>query len=212
MPTYFDPIMQEDTVLDENTIVYLVKIGDNKFSIKAISSGLEHLPSDPTTHAEKYWPIPAKSLIDHSSNKLLFEEDKLTNQPISKDQVIELFAVDPDKTEPKQFSDSVKRELTENWAREVLQDQFAHAGQNPHFFFYQPLFIHGHHGDNPAQQRDNAMPIPLPLLMFSLIPPMNNNNQQQMALLFFNILLVPQDQGHEPGQENEGEHAPSNGH
>lgn len=44
MPTYFDPIMQEDTVLDENTIVYLVKIGDNKFSIKAISSGLEHLP------------------------------------------------------------------------------------------------------------------------------------------------------------------------
>ncbi|MFW3177167.1 hypothetical protein [Legionella pneumophila] len=43
MPTYFDPIMQEDTVLDENTIVYLVKIGDNKFSIKAISSGLEHL-------------------------------------------------------------------------------------------------------------------------------------------------------------------------
>ncbi|HFL2401009.1 TPA: Dot/Icm T4SS effector RavN, partial [Legionella pneumophila] len=114
MPTYFDPIMQEDTVLDENTIVYLVKIGDNKFSIKAISSGLEHLPSDPTTHADKYWPIPAKALIDHSSNKLLFEEDKLTNQPISKDQVIELFAVDPDKTEPKQFSDSVKRELTEN--------------------------------------------------------------------------------------------------
>ncbi|HAU3545669.1 TPA: hypothetical protein F7Z41_16165, partial [Legionella pneumophila] len=111
-----------------------------------------------------------------------------------------------------QFSDSVKRELTENWAREVLQDQFAHAGQNPHFFFYQPLFIHGHHGDNTAQQQDNAMPIPLPLLMFSLIPPMNNNNQQQMALLFFNILLVPQDQGHEPGQENEGEHAPSNGH
>ncbi|CCD08422.1 Uncharacterised protein [Legionella pneumophila] len=212
MPTYFDPIMQEDTVLDENTIVYLVKIGDNKFSIKAISSGLEHLPSDPTTHAEKYWPIPAKSLIDHSSNKLLFEEDKLTNQPISKDQVIELFAVDPDKTEPKQFSDSVKRELTENWAREVLQDQFAHAGQNPHFFFYQPLFIHGHHGDNPAQQQDNAMPIPLPLLMFSLIPPMNNNNQQQMTLLFFNVLLVPQDQGHEPEQENEGEHAPSNGH
>ncbi|HFL2712875.1 TPA: Dot/Icm T4SS effector RavN, partial [Legionella pneumophila] len=153
MPTYFDPIMQEDTVLDENTIVYLVKIGDNKFSIKAISSGLEHLPSDPTTHAEQYWPIPAKSLIDHSSNKLLFEEDKLTNQPISKGQVIELFAVDPDKTEPKQFSDSVKRELTENWAREVLQDQFAHAGQNPHFFFYQPLFIHGHHGDNTAQQQ-----------------------------------------------------------
>ncbi|CZP00582.1 Uncharacterised protein [Legionella pneumophila] len=151
-------------------------------------------------------------MIDHSSNKLLFEEDKLTNQPISKDQVIELFAVDPDKTEPKQFSDSVKRELTENWAREVLQDQFAHAGQNPHFFFYQPLFIHGHHGDNPAQQQDNAMPIPLPLLMFSLIPPMNNNNQQQMTLLFFNILLVPQDQSHEPEQENEGEHAPSNGH
>lgn len=56
------------------------------------------------------------------------------------------------------------------------------------------------------------MPIPLPLLMFSLIPPMNNNNQQQMTLLFFNILLVPQDQSHEPEQENEGEHAPSNGH
>lgn len=48
--------------------------------------------------------------------------------------------------------------------------------------------------------------------MFSLIPPMNNNNQQQMTLLFFNILLVPQDQSHEPEQENEGEHAPSNGH
>lgn len=26
MPTYFDPIMQEDTVLDENTIVYLVNL------------------------------------------------------------------------------------------------------------------------------------------------------------------------------------------
>lgn len=56
------------------------------------------------------------------------------------------------------------------------------------------------------------MPIPLPLLMFSLIPPINNNNQQQMTLLFFNILLVPENQGHEPEQENTGEHEHAPGH
>ncbi|MGQ3888582.1 hypothetical protein ACQUW5_06060 [Legionella sp. CNM-1927-20] len=204
MSTYFDPIMQQETILDENTIVYLVKIGDNKFCIKAISSGLELLPSDPTTHATEYWPVPIESLINQANSQLLFEKDKLTDKPLTKEQVIELFKFNPNETQPKKFSTSIKEELINNWARDVTQDELMNAARNSNLLFFRPIVLQRHAENSPTQQVD-ADSIPSSLLML-LVPRIVNNQQDQIALLLFNIFLVQANQTQEPEPENEERH------
>ncbi|STX29295.1 Uncharacterised protein [Legionella beliardensis] len=181
MSNYFDPIMQQDIDLDENTLAYLVKLSDEKFSIKAISSGLDKLPSDPTTHATAYWPINIKSLLDQTDNDVLFQEGKLTTQSITKEQVITLFGFDPDKISPVQFNPSIKEELVDNWANEVVRDEFSHASQNIHLFF-RPISVQQHSGNNQVQQEDEGLVsnfsfmISIPLAIMS-----SPNPQEQIA-------------------------------
>ncbi|KTD71221.1 hypothetical protein [Legionella tucsonensis] len=199
MPTYFDPIMLEDTLLDEGTNVYIVKIGDNKFCIKGVSSGLERLPGDPTTQAIEYWPIPIETLISLSSDKSLFEDDKLTTKPLTKEQIKKFFDFDPNEIPPKQFNSSIKQELTDEWAEHVMQNTFGQSGLNPHSFFVQPIFLHAHH--IPDVENDPNPIIPA-ILLFHLMP-VPENNEEEAVPLALNMLMFMMDQEDQAAEENE---------
>lgn len=205
MPTYFDPIMLEDTLLDKDTNVYLVKIGDNKFCIKGVSSGLERLPGDPTTQAIEYWPIPTETLISLSSNKNLFEDDKLTTRPLTKEQIKKFFDFDPNEIPPKQFNSSIKQELTDEWAEHVMQNTFGQSALNPHSFFFQPIFLHAHHENHIPHVENSLNPIVPAVLLFHLMPVPENNEEEAAGPLILNMLMFmmdPEDQAEEENEQN----------
>ncbi|WP_419421236.1 hypothetical protein ACNVED_15310 (plasmid) [Legionella sp. D16C41] len=206
MSTYFDPIMQKETELDNNTIAYLVKISDDKFSIKAISSGLDQLPSDPTTHATTYWPIAINSLLTPASQNVFFRDNKLITQAISKEDVIKFFEFDPDNVPPAQFNASIKEDLINNWANEVMQDELSHASQNINLFF-RPILIQRHSENNPTQQ-DNVSPtsdsshmllIPLAVILS------NSNIQEQIAAIIPIMFSAIFEMSEETELENESD-------
>lgn len=202
MPTYFDPIMLEDTLLSGGTNVYLVKIGDNKFCIKGVSSGLEKLPGDPTTHATEYWPISTETLIGLASNKILFEDDKLTTKPLTKEQIKEFFGFDPNEIPPQQFNSSIKQELTDEWTEDLIQNTFGQSVLNPHSFFFQPIFLHAHHGNhNPGVQNGTNSIIPA-ILVFHLMPTSENNEEGAVPLIL-NMLMLMMDTEDHAEEENE---------
>jgi hypothetical protein len=202
MPNYFDPIMQEDTVLDESTIVYLVKIGADKFSIKGVSSGLEKLPSDPTTHANEYWPIPVATLMSQASNKALFNEDKLTSESLTKEQVIEFFNVDPDKVAPTQFNRSIKQELIDTWSEQTVRDMFAEAMPNPHSFFMQPILLRRRHENGNSHEEDHEEQIIPAFIMFQMVEQSSDDDEAPGQLLI-NMFVVAMNQEPDADEEDE---------
>ncbi|AWN73231.1 hypothetical protein LEAN103870_07985 [Legionella anisa] len=204
MPTYFDPIMLEDTLLNEGTNIYLVKIGDNKFCIKGVSSGLERLPGDPTTHATEYWPISSEVLINLSSNDVLFEENKLTTKPLTTEQIKKFFDFDPNEIPPQQFNSSIKQELTDEWTEDLIQNTFGQSAQNPHSFFFQPVFLHAHHQNPNPDVVNGPHPLIPAILVFHLMPmPENNEEGAAVPPLVLNMLMFMMDQEDQAEEENE---------
>ncbi|KTD44365.1 hypothetical protein [Legionella parisiensis] len=201
MPTYFDPIMLEDTLLNEGSSVYLVKIGDNKFCIKGVSSGLERLPGDPTTHATEYWPISTETLISLASNEILFEDDKLTTKPLTKEQIKEFFDFDPNEISPQQFNRSITQQLTDEWTEDLIQNTFGQSALNPQSFFFHPVFLHAHHGNHNPGVQNGPNPIIPAILVFHLMP--TENNEEGADPLVFNMLMFMMDSEEHPEEENE---------
>jgi hypothetical protein len=109
MVTYFDPIDLGEFVITAETILYLVKMSsDDLFSIKGVSSGIDQLSSDPTTHATQYWIIDTISLINNESkNQTLFPSGKLVEKPLSLSEVIENLHFNPNTIVPKEFSQAI---------------------------------------------------------------------------------------------------------
>lgn len=204
MPKYFDPIMQEEIVLDETTIVYLVKIGENKFSIKGVSSGLDKLPSDPTTHANEYWPIPATTLMSQAGNKALFNEERLTSESLTKEQVIEFFNVDPDQTPPTQFNNSVKQELIDTWSEQMVRDMFAEGMPNPHSFFYQPILLRRRHENSNSPEEENEDQIIPAFIMFQMVEQSSNDGEAPGQVLI-NMFIVAMNQESDADADEEHE-------
>ncbi|HHT0594523.1 TPA: hypothetical protein ACTXXA_003067 [Legionella anisa] len=204
MPTYFDPIMQEETPLDEGTNVYLVKTGENKFCIKGISSGLERLPGDPTTQATEYWSIPTKTLINLSSNDILFKDDKLTTQPLTKEQIKKFFDFYPDEIPPQQFNSAIKQELTDEWTEDLIRNTFGQSAQNPHSFFFQPVFLRAHHENHNSDVENGPNPLIPAILVFHLMPmPQNNEEGAAVPPLVLNMLMLMMGQEDQAEEENE---------
>jgi hypothetical protein len=202
MPTYFDPIMQEEIPLDESTKVYLVKIGDNKFCIKGISSGLDRLSGDPTTQATEYWPIPIKTLINLSSNDILFEEDKLTKKPLTTEQIKKFFIFDPNVEPTEKFNSSIKQELTDEWAEHVMQNTFGQSAINPHSFFLQPIFLQGVHANHDPDLENGPNQMTPTILIFHLMP---TEDEEDATPLFLNMLMFLMSQEDQHAEEEEEE-------
>lgn len=206
MLKYFDPIMQEDIPLDETTSVYLVKIVDQKYSIKAISSGLERLPSDPTTHANEYWPIPTITLMNHAMNQVLFEEDNLTTKLLTQEQIIEFFSFNPEQTPPKLFNILIKNELANDWIQQIVQDvprQSLLSSQS----FFQPIFFHHIIESNDHQQVIlNNLP---DLLVFQIVEQTTHGETEGSLDFFVNILLLSSSSHHMSETENTSYRAPN---
>ncbi|MCE0722550.1 MULTISPECIES: hypothetical protein [Legionella] len=210
MPTYFDPIMLEDTLLNEDTHVYLVKIGENKFCIKGVSSGLERLPGDPTTKATEYWPIHIKTLMSLSSNDVLFEGDKLTTKPLTTEQIKEFFAFDPNELPPEQFNSSMKQELTDEWAEHLMQNTFGQSAQNPHSFFFQPIFLPAHHENHNPNVESGPNLINPSILIFCLMPVPENNEEGAVPLILNMLMLMMDHEDQAAEEEEENEQSSSN--
>ncbi|KTD06673.1 hypothetical protein Lgra_2511 [Legionella gratiana] len=195
MPTYFDPIMQEDTLLDETTCIYLIKLSDNTFSIKGVSSGLDKLPGDPTTHATEYWPIPIKTLMGLLDDKVLFEEDKLTTKPLSLEQVIKFFDFDPNKVKPNPFNSAIKEELKNEWAEQTMQDLLRQEGAIPHTFFFRPMFIRAARQNDVNQEELNPNQLIPAMAVFYMIPQsMGEEGEPTQVLLQMFIMLMNQEE------------------
>ncbi|KTC86195.1 hypothetical protein [Legionella cincinnatiensis] len=207
MPTYFDPIMQEDTLLDENTCVYLVKLSDNTFSIKGVSSGLEKLPSDPTTQATEYWPVPIKTLMGLLEDPVLFEGDKLTTKPLSLEHVIKFFDFDPNQVKPNSFNSAIKEELKNEWAEQTMRDLLRQEGAIPHTFFYRPILMR-EVGVNPApQEEQNSGQLIPALAVFHMIPQsVGNEGEPTQVFLQMFIMLMNQEEAALDEQEEESAH------
>lgn len=111
MPKYYDPIDQKFHDINESTFVYLVKIDEHTFRIKAISSGVDRLSSAPNTHATVHWPVSTKTLIEHQvNNPIIFPNDMLSEEPLSLDQVVQNLGFNPNEIPATGFNQSV-----ENW-------------------------------------------------------------------------------------------------
>lgn len=61
---YYDFILLENLTINEETQLYLVKTGE-KYTIRAISSGLEQLPSEPELRADGYWIIDSQRFFEN---------------------------------------------------------------------------------------------------------------------------------------------------
>ena len=107
MPSYFDPLEQNILEIDQNTLIYLIKIED-KFALKAISGGLEQLTVEPTTRATTYWMIDTiKLLNEQHSNQLIFPDNQLTTRPLALNQVTEYLGINPNETIPTKFGSEI---------------------------------------------------------------------------------------------------------
>lgn len=204
MPTYFDPIMQEDTILEENTCVYLVRLSDNTFSIKAISSGLEKLPSDPTTQATEYWPVPIKTLMGLLENRVLFEGDKLTQKPLSLEQVIKFFDFDPTQVKPNSFDNAIKEELKNEWAEQTMRDLLRSEGAIPHTFFYRPILIREVRANQAPQEEQNLGQLIPALAVFHMIP-QSVDDEGQPTQIFLQMFIMHMNQEEDAVDELEEE-------
>lgn len=107
---YFDPITLEELPITEETALYLVKIGEDKFHIKGVSCNLDQLPCDPTTNLMEYWPLKTLPLLENESlHDKIFPDNQLREASLCLKEVIEYFAYDPDKK--KKFSKAVLGDL-----------------------------------------------------------------------------------------------------
>lgn len=202
MPTYFDPIMQDDILLEESTCVYLVKLSDNTFSIKAISSGLEKLPGDPTTQATEYWPVPIKTLMGLLENQILFEGDKLTTKPLSLEQVIKFFDFDPTKLKPNSFNDAIKEELKNDWAEQTMRDLLRQEGAIPHSFFYRPLLLREVRANNAPQEEQRLGELIPALAVFHMIP-QSVDDEGEPTQILLQMFIMHMNQGEAAAEEHE---------
>ncbi|KTD63737.1 hypothetical protein Lsan_1170 [Legionella santicrucis] len=202
MPTYFDPIMQEDTLLDENTCVYLVKLGDTTFSIKGVSSGLEKLPSDPTTQATEYWPVPIKTLMGLLEEQALFEGDKLTTKPLSLEQVIKFFDFDPNKVKPNSFNNAIKEELKNEWAEQTMRDLLRQEGAIPHTFFYRPILIQEFRANHVPQEEQIPSQLIPAIAVFHMIP-QSVGDEGEPTQVFLQMFIMLMNQEEDASDEHE---------
>ena len=118
MPTYYDPVTLDDLEINEQTTLYLVKVGEN-YSIKGISVDLQQFPSDPHTHATQYWHIDTAALLaTEGDDKLtmLFPDSALTTQPLTLADVTTYLKFNPNEVRPTLFNPSVRQTLQHSWA------------------------------------------------------------------------------------------------
>lgn len=182
--------------------VYLVKLSDNTFSIKAISSGLEKLPGDPTTQATEYWPVPIKTLMGLLENQILFEGDKLTTKPLSLEQVIKFFDFDPTKLKPNLFNDAIKEELKNEWAEQTMRDLLRQEGAIPHTFFYRPLLLREVRANNAPQEEQRLGELIPALAVFHMIP-QSVDDEGEPTQILLQMFIMHMNQGEAAAEEHE---------
>ena len=148
MPTYLDPITTKKLKIDQTTIVYLVKSDDNTFSIKAISSGLNQLTTDPTSRSAYYWLIDTNKLLSEQlENPHIFIENVLTTGVLTSQQVQEFLGIDTNGIIPRAFDPQA--EIVHQFHQQYAQHMDEHLAddepdvvnwlaqhQNPHAFFH----------------------------------------------------------------------------
>lgn len=130
MPTYFDPVTLENTEINETTTLYLIKIKENSFGIKGISSNISTLASDPTTHATQYWLVSAQKLLENELGKTMFLNDQLINDAISLNQIVEVFGFDPNEIPATNFNAVVGEQLIQDWQNHTTEDWFQNPVEN----------------------------------------------------------------------------------
>lgn len=128
MATYFDPITLEESEITEETFVYVVKLPDGRYGIKAFYGNAKQVSKDPTSNVTDYWPVDTKTLLSNQlTNAILFPAEKLTSEPLTLGQIKDFLKIDPEKMPPKPFNNALAAERLREWASEVLQQMNAQS-------------------------------------------------------------------------------------
>ena len=121
MPTYFDPIVLDDTDIqpgEHGTLMYLVQITSdahdplkNTYSIKGFDARdirVRALKRDPHTNAETIWVINADILLENEHDELkrslIFPNNELTKRALSLAEVILCLKYNPTERSPVRFN------------------------------------------------------------------------------------------------------------
>ncbi|KTD02902.1 hypothetical protein Lfee_0646 [Legionella feeleii] len=117
MPTYYDHTTLENLSVDETTEAFIVANDDGTYFLRLLPAGvLQNISCDMLSRQKTYWPI---NLPLTSPDKVanLFPEGELRGAPLSHDEVVSFFDLDPRNIEAKPFK--APQEILQ--APEVLQ-------------------------------------------------------------------------------------------
>ncbi len=139
MPSYFDLLAFSDIEIQENTVLYLIRLNansehpeENHYAIKGITCSSEDFKKfrvDPYTSLNEYWLIDTKKLLDSIKQEeykemtsIVFPDNKLLTGPLTHDFVIKCFGINPITSAPLQFN-SVREMPVQLVALPQLQNQ-----------------------------------------------------------------------------------------
>jgi hypothetical protein len=99
MPKYFNIVKLDVEDISEDTVVYLVKTSNRRFTLQAYStSEFDQMRADPITRENIYWRISQECLPNSShpqAYNAIFPEGVLRTLPLSVQQVKEYLSVEP---------------------------------------------------------------------------------------------------------------------
>lgn len=124
---YYDFILLENLTINEETQLYLVKTGE-KYTIRAISSGLEQLPSEPELRADGYWIIDSQRFFENLQDNQFqefFVNDFLTPNQFTLEQINQYFDFDAvlDSINYKSFNPEIGDALIDEWSENINWDE-----------------------------------------------------------------------------------------
>lgn len=158
--TYDDVITSEQQLVNDSTIFYLVELGEpepdeppkpeaqRKFSLKAISGGLQTLAFCPTSRARGFWPIDAALLrlnaegADGTEETLrkaeefrgvIFPRNVVTGAPLRFAEVQQYLGIRPTPESKQPFNQGLAREIAIAAEGQLTIDEIARlqAGLTP---------------------------------------------------------------------------------
>jgi hypothetical protein len=145
MPTYYDHTTLQDLNVDETTEAFIVANNNGTYFLRLVPAGiLQDLSCDMLSRQRSYWPV---SLPLTSPDKIegLFPNGELRGAPLSYDEVVAFFELDPRNVLPSRFNnqvdEQVSTELRELIAA-VLEDRQAPAMPVPAVSFVARLNKH----------------------------------------------------------------------
>lgn len=107
MQAYYDYTTLENLNVNQTTEAFIVENHDGTYFLRLVPAGvLQNLSCDMLSRQETYWPV---SLPMTSRNTIakLFPKGQLRGTPLSHDEVVDFFELDPTSVSPSRFNNQV---------------------------------------------------------------------------------------------------------